>query len=294
MIKIDISDIERIKADYLSELNNIKKFNKKKDNDIQNYWIDNKDRIISANFTEYQYIIDEFSALNQEGLTDFKKYMIGQYEELFYNRKIGTWLAKQLDIKTCPYCNRQYIFTIIDKGIHPEFDHFYSKSDKPYFALSFFNLIPSCPTCNHIKSDKSIGINPYMDDFQKNDCKFVLMDKNIGRPAIISKKDINVGFNIDKGINLKRNKHKCDDNIDVFGLRGLYNEHTDYIEEIIDKAQAYNATYYDSLIQSFSSLGKTSAEIDRYVWGNYIETAEHSKRPLSKLTSDILEELGII
>ncbi|KAA6310471.1 hypothetical protein EZS27_038231 [termite gut metagenome] len=83
------------------------------------------------------------------------------------------------------------------------------------------------------------------------------------------------------------------ENIKVFGLKELYNEHIDYVEEIIDKAQAYNSTYYDSLIQSFSGLGKTPAEVDRYVWGNYIETADQCKRPLSKLTKDILEQLDI-
>ena len=68
------------------------------------------------------------------------------------------------------------------------------------------------------------------------------------------------------------------ENIKVFGLNELYNEHMDYIEEIIDKAQAYNSTCYNLLKKSFSGLEKTSAEIDRYIWGSYLETAEHSKR----------------
>ncbi|OAV71393.1 hypothetical protein Barb6_01430 [Bacteroidales bacterium Barb6] len=106
-------------------------------------------------------------------------------------------------------------------------------------------------------------------------------DKETDLSVILDKKNIKVDFSSD-------NK-----NIEVFGLKELYNQHIDYVEEIIDKAQAYNADYYDSLIQSFSGLGKTPTEIDRCIWGNYIETADHCKRPLSKLTRDILEQLGI-
>ncbi|GHT53235.1 hypothetical protein AGMMS49982_15750 [Bacteroidia bacterium] len=300
MIKIKITNLEDIKNEYLSKLSK-KKFNRKKGNGIHNHWIDNRNRIISATPIDFQNIVNEFNAQNQSGFDKFNIYMEGQYEELFYNQKVGYWLAEKLDIRTCPYCNRHYTFTIEkkktkaadEKIIKPQFDHFYPKSKHPYLALSFYNLIPSCPTCNKVKRDEEISINPYWEDFQENNCKFVLKDKNISRPAIIDKNNIEVGFNFEREKNIKRAKHKCEDNIDVFGLRELYNKHTDYVEEIIDKAQAYNSTYYDSLIQSFRGLGATPEQIDRYVWGNYTEIDEQFKRPLSKLTRDVLEQLGI-
>jgi 5-methylcytosine-specific restriction endonuclease McrA len=223
---------------------------------------------------------------------DTNKYF--NYEKVIYKTgKDGIqhnyWLMEKLDIRTCPYCNRQYTFTIRGKktNIIADFDHFHTKKTKsksdeayPYLALSFYNLIPSCPTCNHRKRDKKIEKNPYLNGFG-DECKFVLKDKNLKKPAAIDKKNIEVDFSSDN------------DNITIFGLKELYNEHKDYITEIIDKAQAYNSSYYDSLIHSFRGLGKTPAEIDRFVWGNYLETAEHCKRPLSKLTRDILEQIGI-
>jgi hypothetical protein len=280
MIKIEVNNIEDIAKEFLNKLKD-KKYLNNNNNTFIKYWISNMDRIVLAKPDTFEKIIAEKALYGQEKDVVFKKYMKGQYETM--NKNHGYWLAEQLNIKCCPYCNRQYTFTINNNGTKtkPQFDHFYSKSEYPCLALSFYNLIPSCPTCNHIKGEENISINPYIEDFQDNNCKFQLIDKGIGKPAIIDKENIEVDFS-------SKNK-----NIEVFGLRKLYSQHTDYVGEIIDKAQAYNATYYDSLIQSFSGLGKTSAEIDRFVWGSYLETAEHGKRPLSKLTHDVLEQIGI-
>lgn len=64
--------------------------------------------------------------------------------------------VEQLDLKTCPYCNRNYTFLVNEENgkLRPEIDHFYPKSIYPFLAMSFYNLIPSCSICNHTKSDK--------------------------------------------------------------------------------------------------------------------------------------------
>ena len=68
-------------------------------------------------------------------------------------RVVGArWLCKHLGAIICPYCNREYIasFHIHNKNrlYRPDLDHFMPRKDHPWFALSFFNLIPSCSTCN--------------------------------------------------------------------------------------------------------------------------------------------------
>jgi len=245
---------------------------------------------------------------NDTSLGTFKEEMKSFYKDFFYADYKGSekeykgltnggWLAKKIGMNTCPYCNRQYTFTIKKekkdgvgiKTIHPEFDHFYSKSTHPWLALSFYNLIPSCPTCNHTKHEAKIGINPYFEEFGDN-CKFILNGidlKEIKTKGVIDKKNIEVDFKFKF-----KDKNK-DKNIAVFGLKELYNGHRDYVEEIIDKAQAYHLSYYEALKKSYTGLNKQPAEIDRFIWGNYLDTAEHSKRPLSKLTRDILEQIGI-
>ncbi|WP_268036511.1 HNH endonuclease [Algoriphagus sp. PAP.12] len=283
MIKIERSNLSVIADDYLKQLQK-KRFNKKRGNVIQNYWVKNREKIIKSEAKDFDSIIDEFKALNQDGFDDFKDYMKGQYEDFFYNQKIGKWLAEQLNVKTCPYCNRQYIFTIQKgtKNVRPEFDHFYPKSTYPYLALSLYNLIPACPTCNHTKSKDPIDKNPYIEGFQDN-YRFELRTKD-GRNNSLDwalENEIEINFTA------------TNENVNVFALKELYNEHLDYVNEIIDKTQAYNHSYYNSLIESYKGLGKQEADIDRFIWGNYLENAEHEKRPLSKLTKDILEQLKI-
>ena len=188
----------------------------------------------------------------------------------------------ELNVKVCPYCNRQYTFTIKDKKVSPEFDHFCPKSKYPCLALSFYNLIPACPVCNHTKSEDEIDQNPYIEGFADN-FRFKIKTKD------------GEEFSLDWALTNKFEIDFTDNNrnIEVFALKELYNEHIDYVKEIIDKAQAYNHSYYNSLIDSYKGLGKQEADIDRFVWGNYLEKAEHEKRPLSKLTKDILYQLKI-
>ena len=75
--------------------------------------------------------------------------------------------------KVCTYCNRNYIFTIStgdrkkDKVARPELDHWYAKSKYPLLSMNYFNLIPSCSTCNSsVKGssdfDVTTHVHPYL------------------------------------------------------------------------------------------------------------------------------------
>ena len=82
----------------------------------------------------------------------------------FYN---AYSLAENLDIPTCPYCNRVYTKCVVapSKITRPTFDHWFPKSKNPLLAISFYNLIPSCNICNSGKSstpfELSTHFNPY-------------------------------------------------------------------------------------------------------------------------------------
>jgi len=330
MIKIYNSDIDNILVEYKKALHkwlcrdelyknrNYKDKLKSKIGDNQlpyqrmiSYISDNLESIICSKPNKLEEIIldfnNKFNTYYQEYLNEtdekkdetpwgnLKKTMKGFYERFFSDMskiigfeeyKNGVWLAKKLNIKVCPYCNRQYTFTINhnDVSTRHEFDHFYPKSVYPYLALSFYNLVPSCSTCNHIKREIEIEINPYANQIE-NEFKFMLDTKD-GQDIntvnwVLEKKNIEVTFT------------NQNDNIKHLALKELYNEHIDYIEEIIDKSHAYNLSYYNSIINSYRGLGKQHSEIDRFVWGAYLEEAEHSNRPLSKLTRDVLEQLKI-
>lgn len=187
-------------------------------------------------------------------------------------KTVAYWLLKKLNIRTCPYCNRNYTFTVtLSTGtlIRPEFDHFFPKTEKPWLALSFYNLVPSCPTCNHTKGVDIVSDNPY---------KRIPSDISIEYEAI---KDT-IKVRPEENLNVK-----------VFGLQHLYEEHIDYARDVFKKAIAYNPDIYDVLLNSFQGTVKTREELERIIWGVYLEEDKLDKRPLSKLTLDILKQLGL-
>ena len=202
----------------------------------------------------------------------------------------AVWLTTMLNIKVCPYCNRTYTFTVKKKPkrakrqVRPELDHFFPKSKYAHLALSFYNLVPSCPQCNYLKGDNEFDYHPYFGDLNGNEGPRIEVE-NVRRDA----KGMLV-FPDDPKLRILEGN----ENTRVLGLQELYEQHNDYVKEILDKIQAYNKDYYDSLVDSFQGMGKTQEEIDRLVWGNYIEGAAQEKRPLSKMAKDLLTQFGVI
>jgi len=213
-------------------------------------------------------------------------------------------LAAKLNIKVCPYCNRNYTFTIQSKNgsTRPVFDHFYDKGKYPFLALSFYNLIPSCHICNSsFKCQKPFStkthLHPYLDDFNSI-ARFSFKPLDVA----VYQKLINFDY---KKLELNFEKAhiaikdidfaKAKKNIEDFGLRELYGEHKDIVLELIQKAEMYNDSYIDELMKNYEgTLFKNREDLTRLIFGGYITDEEISDRPLSKLTKDILEQLEII
>jgi len=102
--------------------------------------------------------------------------------------------------------------------------------------------------------------------------------------------DFEIGFDKPSG---DKKVSKENINIETFGLKQLYNEHKDYVLELVEKATAYDSITIQGLIDGFQGIITTKQQAYDFVWGKHLDDAEHDKRPLSKLTKDILEELGI-
>ena len=189
--------------------------------------------------------------------------------------KNGYWLMKELDIKVCPYCNINYTTTINTRTIQvrPEYDHFFPEADYPSLILSFYNLVPSCPQCNHLKRTQKLDNNPWIK---------LARDK-----GPIFKVDTSTGDFPEEPVIIIDNENE---NIKKLGISELYNEHADYVKDILDKIQAYNPATYLAILNDFQGIVHTAADLDRMIWGNYIELSDSDKRPLAKLTADILEQ----
>ncbi|WP_313157066.1 hypothetical protein [Sphingobacterium multivorum] len=223
-------------------------------------------------------------------------------EKVFFYSNYKKWgaykLAEDLSTNVCPYCNRQYIFTLSGNttgNLRPQFDHFFDKAKYPYLSMSFYNLVPSCSICNSdlkgsAKFTLQKNIHPYLEDF--NGLSFSIRPNNIdfinGKSTAYRVKFKNTG-----GLT-KEKLIKCFGNISIFQLSKLYNRHKDHTDELIIKSRIYNQDYIDALFNQFEgTLFNDTNDIKRLISSNYTEEKDFEKRPLSKMTADICRELGL-
>lgn len=288
MIRLNIANIKDIDQWWTESVCSL---NRRCDNEYFKYWNINKKSIVSSNpeglrawiqtFNSYHF---RFSSTNEKEIAwkDFCNYMTGQYERV--RNKFGPELLRKLDVKVCPYCNRQFI-NMVDgrRTIKAELDHFYPKSRYPYLALSFYNLIPSCSVCNHAKGEDEIDIHPYEDDFQSHNVNFTI--DSLMRCLSESQENWNVSLSIEHDSIGERN-------IDTFALNQLYSQHKDLARDIVFRSIAYNSTYMDELKMIFRINDITDADIKRIILGSYTDKEDLGKRPFSKLTADIYNQIS--
>lgn len=209
-----------------------------------------------------------------------------------YEKGLDKWqFINRITIDTCCYCNRNYIYTTSkNKKIKPEIDHFFPKSKYPILGLSYFNLIPSCKSCNGFgakeENDPNIVglINPYL--LNSSDFVFTHKIKNIAIiNPLVGKSNVEVHF-----------KSALQGNLDIFNLKDLYELHNDHALELIIKKRIKYSKKYRDYLNSYSSSGLkfSKSELDRMILGNYSLEKEQHKRPLSKLYQDLGKELGLI
>lgn len=217
-----------------------------------------------------------------------------------YDGRKAYELSIKLNISTCPYCNAQFTFTFdvaLGKS-RPQFDHFLYKARYPYFALSFFNLIPSCSVCNaSLKGSELFSItshlHPYLEGMEGG---YKFETKISSADFLVDKKEFELHFverdNADAGLITRSNG-----SIKEFALKDRYQFHRDYAGDIIKSAHLYTYTTIASIIDGFKWEGNpvfaSPEEGVETIMGNYLSERNLHRRILSKLAKDIAEEFGV-
>jgi len=234
----------------------------------------NRDRTEKQIIQKYKKIVEVF---------DYKT-LISSKKEVSYK------IAKLIGINTCVYCNRQYIFTVDEDNDHitrPEFDHYLPKSEYPFFALSLYNLIPSCHICNsNCKGTEKLdeSMNPYLTNPNGDYFKFTYRPKANGLPSSVEIKDKStLGADVIKFL-------------DTFKIQELYNCHTELeLTELYTFATKYSKTYLQEVLSKIIADLKLSQEdAYRMLFGSELFEKKDNNRPLSKFKRDILKELRVI
>ena len=226
---------------------------------------------------------------------DRKKYVLRwQSSKEFVYKGINQQLIQKYGIKCCPYCNENFIVNRKKKNgkkyTMAQLDHFFPRDKYPIFSVSLYNLVPSCSSCNHIKSIEEIGISPHDHSYNFSHLRISYIPQKSN--WLDDPREIKVSFKYD--VEDIEFKEKMERNLEVMAIQSSYNSHVDYIQEILKKAQIYSKEMRNDLLNSFPELFSSDDEIIRIIFGNYIDATDFLKRPFSKLTRDLLEEVGII
>jgi hypothetical protein len=214
--------------------------------------------------------------------------------DLFSNKKQeynSYSLAENLQINTCPNCNRQYTITVSSKKIdgqltRPDFDHYFPKSKYPLLCLSFYNLIPSCKICNStFKGDKEMdilkNIHPYIDNLI-NDFSF---DYKLSSKGLYKCESISINFHE------PTTKERIQKTLNMFRIEETYNSHKFIVDQILQLKNSLNDDYLKILTQNtYENINWTPEEAYRTGFGVNYKDDELFEHPFSKLKRDIIKK----
>ena len=218
-----------------------------------------------------------------------------------YNNEWGAYhFLIELGIKSCPYCNRQYISPIYSENgkLRADLDHFYNKSAYPYLSVSIYNLVPSCKFCNSSLKGKQdfkfdTNLNPYEDGFGDR-LKFSFKVKSYENFLGDSKISVYLKDNTGDSEEEKNFIKKAKNNAEAFQIENLYNYHLNEVNELIRKRIEYSNDYITSLIENYNKkLFRNENEVIEALLGYPVEDEFLLEKNLSKFTRDICEELGL-
>ena len=168
-------------------------------------------------------------------------------------------LLYQMDIRVCPYCNRQYITKYQTENIRKttaDLDHYYPKSKYPFLALSLYNFIPSCAICNRNfkRADNREMLYPYEEEFDDDDLQYKFVtkfDKDNNFTYLLGESS---DFKLDlvnyNGIN-KDKVTRAKNNIELFKLKDVYEIHKEQVKEIIRDFYYYNEIWEEEIQKLF-------------------------------------------
>lgn len=289
-INIEINDIENI----------IKETDKDKIKNLINYFQQKHKNGVIYNMVigekkELDIFIKILPKTTNTDDNDIFKVKIGELYKIFRDGRIrkmkNHWgavcLTYKLGLSVCPYCNRNYLIQYENKNkkqkITAEIDHFYDKSTYPFLALSLYNLIPSCSTCNHLKGTKGDILYPYEFSFDDKGVKF-----EVDKPSMAFKiKPKEEDFEI-----ILKNKKTCieiEKAVDeVFYLEEMYKVHKSDVVDIYYKERIINSNNIDSLKTILKCSKEDINEIIEDYKGN---SNKYHKKPLAKLNKDIREQI---
>lgn len=276
-ILLNVKPTQKNKVEYLKNIRAINKWC------LKNISVSGKKYslpdVIKADYSEIAEIANVYNSRQIKMQKKYKKFII---DTLYKQRFPRKEFAEELQVTVCPYCNRNFVNSTYKRTMC-DLDHFYDKETYPILAVSFHNLVPVCHACNHAKASNAISYSPHNTKFNTDD--LLSFDFYIGGIDYwVDNKQIGIEIDCSR---------ELESNVQELKLREVYQIHSDIVQECIKKAIMFNPDYMTDLFNTYNGLFESEEELYRIVFGNYMEESSYGKRPLSKLTKDILSKLLI-
>lgn len=178
---------------------------------------------------------------------------------------------------------------------HFTLDHVMHKAMHPLIALSFYNFIPSCYSCNTkfkneipLINEPSKGfLSPTHINFNLDTCAKFKIFFHINPMEVLditSENDFVLDFHFDQ------DDKDCLTFIDLFKLKGRYIFHKSEVVKLIRIKKEYD----DSQIQEISLIaGKSIESIKSDLFGKELFEGNVEDKPFTKFRRDIAKDIGI-
>lgn len=227
------------------------------------------------------------------------KPVFGYYRKFRDDQKralVHQWFAA-LKISTCPYCNREWLTQI---GSHTsrnalllfDVDHYFPQKRYPYFALSFYNLIPACTVCNQrLKGQKLLRLRDHFHPFQDSLDSALQFKVPITSASQFFDDTARINLRLQPNpMTLPADQARAEKTRDFFRLSEMYATHEDYAREVLQKSRKYDRSMLDTLYSSHGTgVFQSKEQLVRMVLGNYPMPIDMHRRPLAKLAKDLAE-----
>ena len=256
--------------------------------DFLDFLKNNTSNLISGKPTKLLEINNEYEKLTLNDLekTNIKSFFLQTGYEGF-QEKYSKEFLDLIGVDTCIYCNRNYTINITKNHSRAELDHWFPKTQFPLLSLSFYNLIPSCHSCNHIKGNPKIDwekalkeyIHPYFKENKEGFSFDFFYNKSLDKLNIETK-------------SFKKST-KTDETLIFNKTKDIYNSHSEKeLRDLVNLRYKYSKNYIKILSEdTFKNLKISKDEIYRTIFGIEINENDFHKRPFSKFKKDIIDKL---
>lgn len=253
---------------------------------------DNISDIITCDFKSFNDWGDKFSKIDfgkedQTELSGFfaKILTVLQYKTLRSgDDKLLFKFYQKLKVKACVYCNSQHVILLQSSKIaRLQADHNLPKAKFPCFSVTLANLYPSCNNCNHLKKEFDVKHYLYFLDKPKREISFSLKDTDIIDFYTYKLDEDKLKIEFDQGSTQLEK---------ILNISQIYNNHTDYVVDLLRKHRIYKKSYVSNLISSFGPLlGNNEDLVNRMIFGSNFNDEDINQRVFSKLLNDVKRQL---